>query len=605
MGDLQPVVVNMANNFGTTYTFVGDGSLNGPGGIDFGSNSGTLVIANSGSNGFAGPINVGFGTLQVGDGGTNGNLGSGVVTNNYSLVFNRSDALTINNTISGSGTITNLGTGVTTLAGGSPAFDGSVVVAKGTLQTANGAALGSATGTTTVENGATLDVDGQNLTAELITVSGTGVGNAGAIVNSGGQQINALLNVTLAGNTTFGGADRWDIRGTGAILTTLDPATGLPAPFNLTKVGPNQISLVGVTVDPMLANINVQEGTLSVETTTTTLGEPTDTLTVASGATLQLYNTTTPWDKAFVLNGNGTDTTVNAASGPDNTIIGLVTLNGACIFNNGGSDDNLTLSNTVSGAGSLTKTGGSELRLTSPETYTGNTTVSGGTLVLMNDGAITGSPVIAVGAGATLDASARVDGTLTLLSGQTLAGNGTVLGTVMAGAGSTVSPGGSIGELSVASISLGGTTIMEVDAANHTNDVLRAMAGSITYGGTLVITNIGPVTGSNTFQLFSGTLVGTFGNIITPTIGGVTWDTSNINVDGTVTAIGSGVNTTPTTLMFAPVGNTLDISWPQDHIGWRLEAQTNSLAVGITTNWVTIPGSTGTKQDDCARWRRQ
>jgi len=43
-------------------------------------------------------------------------------------------------------------------------------------------------------------------------------------------------------------------------------------------------------------------------------------------------------------------------------------------------------------------------------------------------------------------------------------------------------------------------------------------------------------------------------------------------------------------------GSTLLLSWPNDHLGWRLEAQTNSLAVGLSQNWVTVPGSTVTNQ---------
>src|SRR5258706_7761423 len=39
-------------------------------------------------------------------------------------------------------------------------------------------------------------------------------------------------------------------------------------------------------------------------------------------------------------------------------------------------------------------------------------------------------------------------------------------------------------------------------------------------------------------------------------------------------------------------GNLLDISWPA--MGGRLETQTNSLGVGLGTNWVTVPGSTAT-----------
>ena len=40
------------------------------------------------------------------------------------------------------------------------------------------------------------------------------------------------------------------------------------------------------------------------------------------------------------------------------------------------------------------------------------------------------------------------------------------------------------------------------------------------------------------------------------------------------------------------LGNLLDLSWPV--AGGRLQSQTNAPGVGITTNWVTVPGSTAT-----------
>ncbi len=39
------------------------------------------------------------------------------------------------------------------------------------------------------------------------------------------------------------------------------------------------------------------------------------------------------------------------------------------------------------------------------------------------------------------------------------------------------------------------------------------------------------------------------------------------------------------------MGNQLQLSWPQDHLGWLLQMQTNNLANGIGTNWVTVPNS--------------
>ena len=41
-------------------------------------------------------------------------------------------------------------------------------------------------------------------------------------------------------------------------------------------------------------------------------------------------------------------------------------------------------------------------------------------------------------------------------------------------------------------------------------------------------------------------------------------------------------------------GNTLIITWPADHIGWLLQAQTNSLNIGLGTNWVDVVGSAAT-----------
>ena len=50
----------------------------------------------------------------------------------------------------------------------------------------------------------------------------------------------------------------------------------------------------------------------------------------------------------------------------------------------------------------------------------------------------------------------------------------------------------------------------------------------------------------------------------------------------------------PTQLGFAMAGNQLQMTWPEDHTGWRLQSQTNSLAVGLSTNWVDVPGSAQT-----------
>jgi hypothetical protein len=49
-----------------------------------------------------------------------------------------------------------------------------------------------------------------------------------------------------------------------------------------------------------------------------------------------------------------------------------------------------------------------------------------------------------------------------------------------------------------------------------------------------------------------------------------------------------------TNLSFQPSGNQLQLSWPADHLGWRLQIQTNRLDQGLGSSWVTVPDSTNT-----------
>jgi len=535
VGTSLPASITMNNN-SLAYTIGGPGKLSGGAGLAV-EGSGGLVIANVGSNDFTGPINIDAGMLQVGNGSTNGNLGPGPITNNAALVFNRSGNLLVNNPITGAGSVTNNGPGIVTL-GGPNSYSGETVINQGTLRLANGTALGTVAGGTTIASGASLDIGGQNLTTEQITVAGPGVTNGGAILNSGGDQQNAVQQVTLTGNTYFGGTGRWDIRGTLAALSTGGNA------FSLTKVGPNQFSLVGAQVDAALADINVLGGIFSMETTTSGLGNPANTLSIAPGAALQFFNAATALDKHVALSGNGSNTTVNVASGTGNTISGPVTLAGTCLFNVGGGFE-LGISGGITGAGGVTKNGAGILTLNGATAYGGNTVVNAGTLVLNGAASTANSPLFSVGAGATLDVAGLGSGpTLTLNNGQTLQGNGSVNGALDALPGSIVSPGASIGVLTVTNgISLQGTNLFEISKSSATNDRLRSILGGINYGGALVVSNLGgTIAGGESYKLFdSGTASypGAFATIKLPPLGpGVSWNTSQLGVSGTLSVDG-------------------------------------------------------------------
>jgi hypothetical protein len=149
-------------------------------------------------------------------------------------------------------------------------------------------------------------------------------------------------------------------------------------------------------------------------------------------------------------------------------------------------------------------------------------------------------------------------------------------------------------------VTLGGPNVFELDSTGTPN-CDRLVAATINLGGTLVLTNLGAsLNGTNVFQLFTGTLNGSFANVITQSIAGVTWDLSQLNTLGRVTTIGpAGPPTTPPTMGFSVSGGSLDLSWPASHIGWELRLQTNNLAQGFSTNpadWAIVPNSTTTNR---------
>jgi len=274
----------------------------------------------------------------------------------------------------------------------------------------------------------------------------------------------------------------------------------------------------------------------------------------------------------------------------------LGTTNGSITFQSADANDiarNITLSGQLSGPGGLVKTGTGILTLSEANSFIGNTLVTGGTLALLGTGAIGNSGVINIGKGATLDVAGRTDDALILENAQTLTGDGSINGKLTAVAGSTVAPGAPIGTLTISNdITLNGNLLIELNRTNaQTNDRLISILGTITGGGALTVTNIGPnLQAGDTFQLFSTAVIG-FTGITLPTLnsfGGVYDWTNKLSLDGSIQVLKvAPANSIPGKIQFNGSGDTLNLAWPTN-AGWLLQLQTNSVS---DTNWITLPGS--------------
>jgi autotransporter-associated beta strand protein len=94
--------------------------------------NGTGLSILTGANTYTGGTTVLQGTLQIGDGGTSGSI-VGDVTDNGHLAFNRSDAVLFTGSVSGSGSLSQIGSRTLTLSGNN-SYSGTTTINAGTLQ---------------------------------------------------------------------------------------------------------------------------------------------------------------------------------------------------------------------------------------------------------------------------------------------------------------------------------------------------------------------------------------------------------------------------------------------------------------------------------------
>jgi len=503
--------------------------------------------------------------------------------------------------------------GASTLTIVSPGnFTGPVTIGGGVVYAGNSAFQSVAS--MRITNNATLDFGGSSYdTGQPVTVSGTGVTNEGALYNTVADYPNEVLNISLIGNTTFGGAQRWDLVAgssiSGPYKLTVNWASGGYGEWNTATLGAN------------VGNIELASGSLGVKNMGATFGNPANTFTIDSGCVLDFWTGDSGYAKNFhILSGgqiqllagftsfsgnlifeNGAQFNSYYGSGGNEIMGGTVTLNGNTHFVL--ADANFIFTNVISGAGGFVWDGDNhEMILEAANTYSGPTVIGGGlTVALSGNGSIADSTPIFLGGNTpgnvSLDVSGRTDATLTLASGQTLGGNGTINGKLIVSAGATIAPGGTniilnltegtniTGILEASgNITLGGNTVMKLDGSGVSDEIISATR--INYGGTLIVANVSgsPLAAGNSFQLFSApTLSGTF--TISPSIPGpgLVWDTSQLAVNGSLNIIAGSspviknVQYTSGNLIFSGTGGLANANYV-------VYASTNL----ATTNWIPV-----------------
>ena len=425
---------------------------------------------------------------------------------------------------------------------------------------------------------------------------------AGAIVIDGGRMTSADTNgnaVTYALNSNRGiqvgsttGTSISVKSATGSltyngIIADKPGSTGI-----LVKQGAGTLSLGGVST--YSGNTFMNNGTVQLTTGDNRL---------PTGTTVNLGQSASANLGAFDLDGrnqeiaglnsvggiNTSATLKNAVTNSATAAILTLSGSGTYAYGNGSTNN----SGIITGPISLMITGSGTQTLGDSNTYTGNTTVNAGTLALSGTGSINQTPVITVAAGATLDASGRTDGTLTLSSGQTLNGFGTVNGVLTVTGISTVAPGSAagLGVLTVtANTTLGGTTVMKLNKTSETNDVL-SVGGTLTYGGMLNVTNLsGTLAAGDSFKLFNASAyMGSFSTTNLPGLGGgLVWDTSSL-ANGSLNVVSKP---TPHITSFSLSGTNLVFIGTNGWANGNYELLMSTNVALALTNWTAIATNT-------------
>ncbi|EBD7577508.1 autotransporter outer membrane beta-barrel domain-containing protein [Salmonella enterica] len=498
-------------------------------------------------------------TLQIGNGGTLGAF-NGDIVDNGTLTFNRSDAAAYGSVISGSGNVVKQGGGELTLSNNN-SYSGGTTIAEGTLTATAGGALGSGN----IDNRAYLKLDAASasdpfIVADLTTHSGAtveiGAGStlqANTLTQQDGSTLTADLtetsgpvirakNVNLDGTLNVASpASQEPIRSTDDLisLALIESDNAISGDFD-------DITINGNAMNPdafitVVGQKNVNDTHYDLVETLTWYADR-DNAAIDAHGTFNLADA----DDSFTVNTvledvdansgwNGQSLTKTGAGtlilNAENTYTGGTTISdGTLVANNvealgtGNVTDNATLElntggdfdNAISGSGQVVKSGDETLTLSGANSYTGGTTISGGTLVASNvealgTGDITDNATLELNAGGTFDNVISGSGQV-VKSGDdalTLSGANSYTG------GTTIS-GGTLVANNVEALGTGDVTNNATLELNTGGDFTNAISGSgqVVKSGDKTLTLSGANSYSGATTISGGTLIATHVNAL-------------------------------------------------------------------------------------------
>ncbi|ECC6800355.1 autotransporter outer membrane beta-barrel domain-containing protein [Salmonella enterica] len=434
---------------------------------------------------------------------------------------------------------------------GDTEIDGGILAAK------DAAALG--TGDVTIAESATLALSQGTLD--------NNVTGEGQIVKSGSDELMVTGDNTYSGGTTISGgtltADHADSLGTGAVANSgvLQVGEGelentLSGSGSLVKTGTGELTLSGDNT--YSGGTTITGGTLTADHADSLGSGDIDNSGVLKVGEGDLENTLSG-SGSLVKTGTGELTLSggNDYSGGTTIIGGTLTADHADSLGTGAVANSGVLQvgegeleNTLSGSGSLVKTGTGELTLSGDNSYSGGTTIDDGVLIAdhadsLGTGAVANNGVLQVGEGElknTLSGTGSLvkigTGELTLSGDNTYSGGTTIDDGVLIAANVNALSGGDVdnsgtlmldanGAFELANITthtgattalaagstLGASQLTQEDGSTLSIDLGAATddavitADSVTLAGTLNVTGIGSVTDSWTPEAYTYTLI--------------------------------------------------------------------------------------------------